>query len=306
MNYQFTIIIPHYNIPHLLKRCLWSIPKRDDTQVIVIDDKSDDDNIIKLKALELEYPYVTFIYSDFNGGGGRARNIGLQYAKGIYVLFADADDFFNYCINDILEKYKNKLFDMAVFNANYIDSDTYLSTDRTPMLNIYMDKYMKTKDLLLFRYMFGEPWCKLIRRELIVKNDIKFEESPIHNDAKFSYMIGYYSNNIVVDNIAIYCLADRTKSVSKGISDEKLLWRVKIFSEKNRFLEDHDIDLFDNLMIISFLHFREKGDYENIKNCYMIASNYGFSKFFIKKRMIKFEIYNNLRKVKSFIRIFFS
>ena len=192
MNYQFTIIIPHYNIPHLLKRCLWSIPKRDDTQVIVIDDKSDDDNIIKLKALELEYPYVTFIYSDFNGGGGRARNIGLQYAKGIYVLFADADDFFNYCINDILEKYKNKLFDMAVFNANYIDSDTYLSTDRTPMLNIYMDKYMKTKDLLLFRYMFGEPWCKLIRRELIVKNDIKFEESPIHNDAKFSYMIGYY------------------------------------------------------------------------------------------------------------------
>ena len=36
----FSIIIPHKNIPSLLQRCLDSIPKRDDVQIIVVDDNS--------------------------------------------------------------------------------------------------------------------------------------------------------------------------------------------------------------------------------------------------------------------------
>jgi len=40
--YNYSIIIPHYNIPELLMRCLKSIPKRDDIQVIVVDDGSPD------------------------------------------------------------------------------------------------------------------------------------------------------------------------------------------------------------------------------------------------------------------------
>ena len=38
MNPQFSIIIPHYNIPDLLMRCLESIPVSEDIQVIVVDD----------------------------------------------------------------------------------------------------------------------------------------------------------------------------------------------------------------------------------------------------------------------------
>jgi glycosyltransferase involved in cell wall biosynthesis len=37
---NYTIIIPHKNIPDLLKRCLDSIPEQDDRQVIVVDDNS--------------------------------------------------------------------------------------------------------------------------------------------------------------------------------------------------------------------------------------------------------------------------
>ena len=38
--YQLTIIIPHHNIPDLLRKLLASIPKRNSIQIIVVDDHS--------------------------------------------------------------------------------------------------------------------------------------------------------------------------------------------------------------------------------------------------------------------------
>ena len=42
MNYNISIIIPHKNIPKLLERCLNSIPEREDIQIIIVDDNSDE------------------------------------------------------------------------------------------------------------------------------------------------------------------------------------------------------------------------------------------------------------------------
>lgn len=41
---NYSIIIPHKNIPHLLQRCLKSIPRRKDVQIIIVDDNSDPEN----------------------------------------------------------------------------------------------------------------------------------------------------------------------------------------------------------------------------------------------------------------------
>ena len=45
MSYNYSIIIPHKNIPELLQRCLDSIPKREDIQIIVVDDNSDTNKV---------------------------------------------------------------------------------------------------------------------------------------------------------------------------------------------------------------------------------------------------------------------
>lgn len=42
---KYSVIIPHKNTPELLRRCLSSIPKRGDIQIIVIDDNSDLDKV---------------------------------------------------------------------------------------------------------------------------------------------------------------------------------------------------------------------------------------------------------------------
>lgn len=284
---QYSIIIPHFNIPKLLKRCLLSIPNREDTQVIVVDDCSSIDNIQKLKEMEEFFPYVEFVYSEVNGGGGKARNIGLEHAKGKYVLFADADDCFNYCINDILDEYKDETKDIVFFNANCIDADTYLMFDRLTTLKSILIRYRKKHDMSLFRYIMGEPWCKLIRREVIVENNVTFDELPVHNDTKFSYMVGYYAKEVKFDNRAIYCLIDRANSVSKQVDASKQQLRVRIFSEKNAFLRDHNIHLFDYLLLNPFQYYLKRFDFKNLSLCFSIASGYGFSKCFLIAKLIK-------------------
>lgn len=284
--YVYTIIIPHYNIPKLLKRCLLSLPKRDDLQIVVVDDKSSDENIAFLRGLENEFDYVHFVYSDINGGGGRARNIGLSFAEGKYLFFADADDFFNYCIGEVLDEYRETDYDVVFFNASHIDTNTYLPTTRITTLQIALNLYDKTGDMSFLKYLFGEPWCKLVRKEIVDKNNISFEEIIVHNDTKFSYMVGFYAQKVKFDNRAVYCLADRSGSVSKRLSDEKLLIRTRVFAEKNRFLADHNIPIFDGLMISPFIIYMDRRDMKQMKKCFKIAEDFSFSKKTILKKIL--------------------
>lgn len=277
MKYQYSIIIPHFNIPNLLRRCLWSIPKRDDTQIIVVDDKSSEENMLILKKVESDFPYVTFIYSEKNGGGGLARNIGLKYAAGRYILFADADDFFNYCIRDFLDDYYAESYDLVFFNANSLVSNSYMQCNRCSNLNWMISNYYKKNDASDLKYQFGEPWCKMVRKEIIDNNNIFFEETSIHNDTRFSYLVGYYSQSIKVDTRAVYCITEREGSVSVDISPQKLFVRTRVFAEKNIFLKKNKIPIFDEHMLSPLRIFICDANMSNVKKYFKMTSDAGLT-----------------------------
>lgn len=285
---NYSIIIPHHNIPNLLKRCLHSIPIRNDLQIIVVDDCSDVKYRNDLILLEEEYKNAEFYYSDVCKGGGAARNIGLQHAVGKYVLFADADDFFNYCIYDILNEYVNETCDIVFFNANSVDTDTYLPRRRINHLNEMHELYKKSpeKAIISLKYLYGEPSSKLVKKELIVSNNITFDETRIHNDTKFSYMVGFFAKEVKIDHRAIYCLTDRSNSVSKNTSHQAQLIRTKIFAEKNHFLKEHQIPAFDDIMIWPFSVYFTIDKFNSFKECLQIVKNEGFSFAFVLNKII--------------------
>ena len=90
----YSIIIPHYNIPLLLERLLVSIPKRHDVEVIVADDGSPKKVCSELEAMASRRPEIRLLLLEGNLGAGYARNAAIGVARGRWVLFADADDFF--------------------------------------------------------------------------------------------------------------------------------------------------------------------------------------------------------------------
>ena len=286
---HYSIIVPHHNIPQLLRRCLDSIPQRDDLEVIVIDDGSDQEYLPALHTLEQVFKEAKFVYQKTSKGGGAARNIGLELAVGTYVMFADADDFYNYCINDFLDDYAHETCDIVFFNANSVDTETYLAMRRMEHLNKMHEEYDKNPQeaLLHLRYLCGEPSNKLIKREIISKYHIRFEETRIHNDTKFSYLVAFHSRDFKVDHRAVYCLTERKGSVSKNISDDAQLTRTRIFAEKNRFLQDHNIPVFDFILLWSFRHYLHQNNPQKFYECLYVANEYGFDLSFITKKLME-------------------
>ena len=292
----FSIIIPHYDIPGLLMRCLKSIPVSEDIQVIVVDDNSPDADKYLEKYPELSRPYLEFIRAPKNGGAGYARNIGLDHAKGKWLLFADADDYFNDGITDILDEYSNTPFDIVFFNANVVDSETLLPTKRGTTLREVIKEYNKHHDVRVFQYLFGEPWCKLVRRDIIMNHHIRFDEIKIHNDTKYSYLVGYYARQVKYDNRALYSVTNRAGSVSKMLTDENWGIRTRVFAEKNRFLADHGIPFFDKLMITPFFYYLHQRDWKNFNRCLSIVAEYGFGAFFIFSKMLYYKLSDYIKK----------
>lgn len=92
INYSF--IIPHKNSPQLLNRCVNSIPRRDDVEIIVVDDNSDP-NVVDWKSFKFDDTRCLTLIQDHScKGAGNARNVGIDNAHGRWLLFADADDYY--------------------------------------------------------------------------------------------------------------------------------------------------------------------------------------------------------------------
>lgn len=240
---NFTVIIPHKNIPLLLERLIKSIPMRDDLEIIVVDDHSDARVVEQLRSLEREDS--KFILNQECHGAGYARNCALPFAKGKWVLFADSDDFFNPEFNDFLNEYVNSDADIIYFNANSVDTDTYELSNRVDHLHEFIEEYHKDKNKgeLIMRYLFTEPWCKMVKREIIESHHIKFEETSIRNDVRYSYLVGHYAAKIIVDDRQLYCVTTRQNSVSRGKGYQAALDELKVFAGWKKFFIDHQIPL---------------------------------------------------------------
>lgn len=247
---KYSIIIPHYDSPQLLVRCLKSIPISEEIQVIVVDDCSPDFEKYSETIPELKRPYLELYTTVTNGGGGKARNVGLKHAKGKWILFADADDYYLDGFVDELDKYYDSDNDIVYFN---IISRDELGNALTTNKDIIYKLYEERGDERIFRYNYTEPWGKLIRQSLIVDNNISFEEAIVANDYVFSVKTGYFAKKIAISNNCIYCYVVMKKSTSHGrMPREKKIARIVENVKVQQFLDSKGIKANVNLLSYVF------------------------------------------------------
>lgn len=234
----FTIIIPHKNIPNLLERCLKSIPEREDLQIIVVDDCSDP-SIVDFDNMPCrDRSGVEYIFNKEPKGAGHARNLALDRARGRWVIFADADDFFHDSFGPLLDKYKDSDADLVVFNADSVDTETFEPMHRADNLQERHRRYKKdpVKGLPGIKQDFLEPWAKICRRDVIEKNGFCFEEIPVFNDLMFSSKMAHFSNKVAVDDTIAYCITVRHGSLSRVHGLDWELAKIGVFGRQEAFL----------------------------------------------------------------------
>lgn len=121
---SISVIVPVYNAAGCLHRSLRSVLKQTlpDFELIAVDDCSTDESAEILRRYRALDDRVRVFSTARNGGPGVARNVGLGHARGRYVAFLDADDFWM----------RNKLEKQV---RSFDDDDVIVSCTSTVVLN---------------------------------------------------------------------------------------------------------------------------------------------------------------------------
>lgn len=231
---HYSFIIPHKNIPALLMRCLKSIPRREDIEIIVVDDNSDP-SIVSFDTFPGKTdPAIRILFTKEGRGAGYARNVGMKAARGRWLLFTDADDFYNAGCLKWIDTYKDAEEDIIYFDYNTVYSDTLCeASPRTPTYR----RFLIQEDLEGLRYASDTPWPKMIKRDLVEMHVLQFDETRVGNDLMFSAKAGHFARTIAICKQPIYCSTIRPQSLWYGVTYENLLIRLEVACRYTKFVE---------------------------------------------------------------------
>ena len=188
-----SVIIPCYNAEKCLDMCMESLLNQtmQDIEIICVDDGSTDHTLDKLNSYA-EADMRVSICSQQNRYAGAARNLGLSQAKGQYVLFLDADDFFE--ANLVQDAYQAAIADDAdvvIFDAQCFDDASgeirkgwFLNTALVPEKQPFCHQDCPEH---FYQITTAVPWTKMFRRQFLLDTKLQFQTLRHTNDFFFVY-----------------------------------------------------------------------------------------------------------------------
>ena len=255
------VIIPVYNVEKYLNQCVDSVlnQKFKDIEVILIDDGSKDNSGEICDYYKEKDSRIKVIHKE-NGGLSDARNVGIKVCSSEYILFLDSDDYWmDNCLEEIANFTKNNIDIVFLTAAKYFEQtgkveEKFETLDREKVRN-------KSKEEV-FSYLsssekFPVSACtKLIRRELITKNNLYFEKGLLSEDIDWSTRLLLKANkfDVCYANFYIY-RKQRQGSITNGIklkSVQDLLYIIKKWSNK---CENNEIEPTINESLLSLLSY---------------------------------------------------
>ena len=218
-----SVIIPVYNTEKDLRQCLDSVLGQTlyDIEILCVDDGSTDSSPRILEEYAARDPRVRVLHQE-NAGAGAARNRGLAAARGRYLSFLDADDFFE---PDMLEKaYWAAELDRADFVV--FESDQYYTEEQAfkvvdwPVKEKALPPYhpfsYRQMTYNVFKVFVGWAWDKLYRRSFIEALGIRFQEQRTTNDMFFVFAALVKAKRITaITDVLAHQRRDTSDSLSK-------------------------------------------------------------------------------------------
>lgn len=202
-----SVIIAAYNCDKYINQCIDSLLNQSfkNFEIIVVDDGSTDRTYSILNEYKTKNKNL-YVYRQKNKYAGVARNNGLSRAKGEYVLFLDADDFFE--PNMLMLAYqraKSVDADIVVFKGReYNDVTKEFKNCRFPLSpELFPNKAVISAGEFgekLFQANSCIAWNKLISKKFIDKVGVKFSSTKSSNDTVFIYTLLSLAKRITLVN----------------------------------------------------------------------------------------------------------
>lgn len=287
---KLSIIIPHHNSSSLLKRLLKSIPISLNAQIIVVDDDSKEDEYKLVENLRSELEFE--LYKNEGRTAGGARNTGLKYAVGDWLIFADADDFFTKDMFALVASHIKSDIDVIFFNVNSQISETGKRAHRDAHIKSLIMKYKETSDERYLRCMYLVPWGKMYRRSFVEEKGIRYEERIAGNDMLFAVRTGVEADKIEIDERELYVCTVSEGSITTTVTKERHEAKLQATLKTNNYLRAHGCGKYQ----VSVLYFIAKAKQFGMRylihvlnECRKNRSNFfiGFGKILHYKKVLE-------------------
>lgn len=219
---KISVIIPVYNAALYLRQCLDCVLNQTLTniEVICVDDGSTDSSLLILREYQQSDSRLKILSGDHSGAGA-ARNKGLESASGDYLLFLDADDFFELdFFSSLYDACTCSSADVCICNSDQYDHKNMVFR---PTITIKWDNLPSSQRVFhvndisgsLFDTFVGWTWDKLFKRSLISQYGLKFQEQRTTNDLYFVYSALIHSELlIIVNKILVHQRVNHHESLS--------------------------------------------------------------------------------------------
>ena len=178
-----SVIVPVHNVALWVGETLRSVLAQnvEDMEVIVVDDHSTDRTVAVVEEFVTRDPRVRLIEA-ISRGGGTARNIGADQARGKYLVFCDGDDLVpDGAYAAMVSSLDRTGSDMVVGDyLKFSPTDVWSPTES-------MSAYKQSRDSIAVTeapsLIYSRPcWNKAFRRRFWEDNRIQFPDVPRSND----------------------------------------------------------------------------------------------------------------------------
>ncbi|MBO5138425.1 MAG: glycosyltransferase [Bacilli bacterium] len=245
---KFSIIIPVYNVCDYIKRCLDSVFNQTykNYEVIVINDGSTDG------SMDIVNNYNVVCINNEHVGVSEARNLGVNIARGDYLIFLDSDDYWDSCLLENICKSLINNPDLVRFQVRTVN-DQSICRDYNEC-SFYSKTGEEAFSIIANFHFVENVWCYAIKRDYYNKESFSFKKGTVHEDFGLTPLIIIKSKVVNCISYVGYNYYRRTGSIMNTVDYTFVKIKVNDFYNHYKFLiSEIDKTELDSLIFKSFI-----------------------------------------------------
>lgn len=259
MNDKISIIVPVYNAEKYLRKCLDSLINQtyENIEIICVNDESPDDSLTILQEYAERDSRIKVINQQ-NAGASEARNTGLRFVTGDYVMFLDSDDWIDvdtcsvamenmkkYNVDVVMWSYVREYAEKSVKKIIYSEDVLFESEEDVQNLHIGfagpVEGALKNPENA---DAFSTVWGKLYKKSVIA--DTKFidvREIGSHEDGLFNlYVFKNVKSAFFVNKCFNHYRKDNVSSLTSSYNAKLYERRQRIYGYIKEYIDDNGLD----------------------------------------------------------------
>ena len=257
MSELVSVIVPIYNAEKYLDRCINSIINQtySNLEILLVDDGSQDccpeicmhwaENDSRIKILHQD-----------NKGVSAARNTGILYSTGQYIVMVDSDDYLaSEMIHTLYTALIQNQADLAICSyetgtdncwqfKKHKCTDVEILSGQKALAGIYLDNYKALQ--------YVAPWAKLYKRELF--EGTNYPEGKIFEDIYVTHKILYKCNRVVITSEKLVYYYEHEDSIMHAPFHIGKLDYLEALNERIAFFKEHQLNDLESIAYDEYLH----------------------------------------------------